>query len=481
MRHFLWALLPLFGCHWVFGVDGQDSPSDAPEPRVTFSVEVAEVNSRLRVSPGMLDLANSYVRLYDTTPTSRVPLVETAAGEYAAAVPDGASFDIVWQVVDDVVRVQRTQDRAQSWTYQLMGRLDEVAPGADDRLDMSITLATQWDKESSAQLHVAGAWSYLPLASPVFGALRLDRPGGLWSDVISLSARPDARPDSERGDRVSFLRYRQNAYASFLYESLLLPTLDYRAGGTTVIAGTATLVGLAHQMATVLQDDRSAERLATTRPAMPPPAATWGIYSVPAFPPSLVSIRLASGSQTVTLPYTLNLSYGDPFGGRRLMLFNQYTSRSASLPILGTVSLQAGLYAWVDAAEAAAQIKTDASLPLTVTLAGAELANDAFVLSANPASELPISFTVDGNADNYQATLYEIEPAPAGSTIIFRAVLSSTVDANFVLPAGTLAPGRTYFIRAVTYRGYETTASDRRVPRLPFRVGYLDSGTFSIP
>jgi hypothetical protein len=283
-------------------------------------------------------------------------------------------------------------------------------------------------------------------------------------------------------DRMVALRY----IGSDLTASVLLPPFD-QTGAVQPLMG--ALADNPHTALDVrVQPAVTAMRLGTTSPAGVNLGMDWSVTAAPGW--ELLDgsgVRLALGSVATTDTGMITTGYGNPFtllGWRSLFMWATYKSRTFTVP---AYNLPTTLYTGLNQlAEPTPGVILDhpVGLPVLVSINQIPLTTDGATITLDPAKSVELSVAVDRTSNTfYELNVHELVPNAAMQRMdYFRVYSALGTETSITIPNDVFVPGHTYMIRAeCAAGGYPSFAAGNfRDRSLPFSLGYLDSGVFTV-
>jgi hypothetical protein len=333
-----------------------------------------------------------------------------------------------------------------------------------------------------------GPWVYHDLAGaeiPGVGAMTATTGALPYDSMRFPSAIGGARPlyGITTADRVVALRYT----GSDLIAAGEVLQFDQVAGGNPMAA---TMTAVTHAPLDVRVTPMAvASRLAMTSPAVTTLTMSCGVYAAPGYiqaNASGIQLNVVTVAPTDTL---LATPFGNPFeslGWRTLVLFSTARSRSFTVPSLNLpATLYAGLNEY-DEPKAGLVLDQAAGLPVLVSINGMPLTSDGASVTIDRTRPVELSLVADRPMNTfYQFVVYELVPntaAPPNALDLKPVLSANTPNTQVKIPADVFTSGTVYAIRAHAIQGGYPRISEGNLQErsLPFAIGYLDSGVFTV-
>lgn len=486
------CVLACTGCAQVLGIDNTSAPPDvALPPGATLRLQTVSFGAALSTMPMPLTGQRAAYYIDDDVDTSGLrTIAATLDGDlWRADLPDGVPAAVEFSnPYDPAPRLFAMPNRDLTVQYGIYGRhMPDPAP-ANANLNVTLRLPSGYASGESFSLYAIGPWAAHSQAEGLptvdTGALQIgpvDVPFDMTSFPSPVGKRPTPRITA--GDTVVALRY---------------------AGPTLTAAGQAasfeqtgsdaldiTLSDNPRMPLDISVNPMSiATRLSMTSPVNTSLAMDWNVSAGAGWEYAAAGVVLTSGSLVPTETMsTIAAPYGNPFGGlgwNPTLSLGTSRARSFTPPTLALpVTLYAGLNQHI-APTAGATLDMPVGLPVLVLVNDMPLTSDGLVLTLDPNKALTLSLVADRTVNTvYQFNVYELVPNTAMPPTALDRKLSYVAFGTapeIKIPAGSLATGKTYTIRAhCLVGGFGAIATGDLSQRdLPLSIGYLESGVFTV-
>ena len=456
---FRWGfVLALGGCAQLAGIDNTSKGTDAGQPVSSLSLEHVSIGKTIARAPqDVTGLVAAYLVPDPAAPGGLRKVVPTLVGpDKWVADLGGVTAAIQYEspelpatnlrILDFPVRVLK------NIVPVLEHPMPEAAPdGATITVDVGLSSA---HAAESYQLFTIGAWSNVGLAAPAAGAMQL-APGPV---TLMAANTPTRRLDKlTTNDAVMVLRYNGNQ----LVGHLDAPAFDQEMAST--ITGTLAATPLDQTLSVTVNQNATAQRLSTVRPAVGAPSYVWRLRASPGLDyaidngPQLHAVGVPA--PTAADPQTLTAMYGNPFAAtfKALLTWDVRATRVYTGASMLTATLSAGM---TERAEPSAglAITTAAGLPDRITANTTVLNIDNAMVTASMDAPVEVSFVTDATTNTaYALQLFELVPAAT----TYTPTLVVTVHAG---QPGTKLP-RDQIWRIVTYVKSMRTPDEPDPPR----------------
>ncbi|MEO6776863.1 MAG: hypothetical protein ABI467_28255 [Kofleriaceae bacterium] len=488
------AVLLTAGCAQLFGLHETSGGADAGVPPGVVSVEMQLISVGATVTRTPYDVTNltANVLVPDGTSAAGFDRVEaTAIGDlWSAAIPEGSppiEINLGLDLPDPFRRLYAVDQRNLKLLYGLYGHIDDVpAPDAGSLL-VTLDLPSPSAAGESVQLYNVGAWANHGFAAgtdytvgaTTIGPLAVPYTPATWG---SLSGRP--LPAITSADAIVGLRY---AGAQLTGAAEFTP-FDQSSTGTNTITATMTVVTAAPLEVQVAPANID-QRLAMPTPKGETLAMSWSVNAAPGWEianntgPQLDAAGIAlTDSGAITAPF------GNPFaakGWRSLFTLATHKSRTFAVPSLGNLvgTFYCGLNEIAEVAPGLT-LDTPAALPIVVSINAMPLAVDGQNIVLDPTKSVELSVLPDKtDALFYQFNIYELRENAAMTALENHvAYVAVSNQVMVTIPNDVFVAGKTYFIRAHAIKGGYPSFSegDYWTRDLPYAVGFLDAGVFTV-
>jgi hypothetical protein len=410
---------------------------------------------------------------------------------WSAAIPDGTAAQVEFTLpTDDPYRLMwALPNRSVRGVFGIYERPDAMPAAMGSALSVTVTLPSPYASGQSFVLATVGAWAVhgftaAELPAPDTGATTIGPVTLPYETPIFNS--PVGRPLSRitTADRVLALRYVGDDLTA---SGEVTPFAQ--SAGTDAIA--ATLIANPHAPLDVTVEPTAV----ATRLNQPSPAGTnlsmgWSVHAAPAWQYAhLTGINLRSGSMAPSDPGTITAGYGNPFTGlgwNTILQWNTVKTRAFTEPAsMLPVTLYSGHYDRVEPT-AGLMLGQAAGLPVLVSINQTPLTSDGLSVTLDPARPVALSMATDRTTNTlYQYNVYELVPnaSEPPTALVYKIVyVALGTSTDITIPNNVFTAGRVYTIRAHCIRGgYPMLGDgDLGVRALPYAVGYLDSGVFTV-
>lgn len=476
----------LASCAQLAGID--DTSGLIPPDRVSLQMEGMYIGASVTREP--LDLTGLGAKFYvaDDNEADGILRVDgelLTPDTWSAEVKDGTP-PVFFDLPDYPVPIRRQFEFPLRNLIGLYPQLSHPSPQpapAAATLSVRATLPAAYAATESFQLYTLGSWNvrgFTGVEIPAVGATVFGPVMFPFTSMASITGRPHEKITT--ADAVMFLRYIGNRLTG------VMEAAPFDQTGTDAIMGTMTAVGADQALSIMVGPPATvAARFAPARPGVPTLAMSWALHAAPGYEvandngPLLHAAGVAMADTGM-----INVMYGNPFvakGWRSTLTWSTSATRSY-MPTGSTLpaTLAAGLFQVVEPSPNLV-LDLPAGLPEVITIDGKPLSTDGLTIST-PTKGVSVTF-VAGITTNtlYQIQLYELVPNTANTALVQKYVLSSTgIKAEFTIPPEFLVPGKIYNLRAICIQGgYPGVADgDLRKRELPYAVGYLDGGVFTV-
>ena len=485
----------LAGCAQLFGIDNTSAPPDvALPPAGTLTIEHLSIGASIERNPQNLTGLTAAYYIEDSGDTSglrRIPA--TATGNvFSAELPDGVPA-AVEVLVDDPNPYKHLIAFPNRDIKMFRSRYEHPNPEAapvGGVFTVTMTLPTGYATGELLRLFAVGPWSYhdligaeLPTPDAMItavGPFDIAYDGKNWPSVIG--PRPLQKISS--ADLIVALRY----VGSDLTSAGDVTSFD-QTGGTDAVG--ATLV----QVTRTSLDISVNAPAYVTRLGMTTPAATsatslgWLVNAAPSWKTGNVTgIQLTAGATSESAT-TITATFGNPFEAydwQSLFLWNPSRTRSFTPPSLALpITLTTGVQQMFRPT-AGAMVDVQAGLPVLVSVNDQPLTSDGLTLTIDPNKSVKLTMVADRTANTYyQYNIHELVPngaMPATALDLKLVYAAQSANPELRIPAGVLATGKVYSIRAHCVKGgFPAIATGDFTDRdLPLTLGYFDSGVFTV-
>jgi hypothetical protein len=405
---------------------------------------------------------------------------------WSAAIKAPAAPPIMFELPTDPEVTRHQYDFGLRNLYGLFSRMEhpnpEPAPmGA--MITVQAALPSAYAANESFQLYTLGSWNIRGFSGaevPMVGDTAFGPKTFAFSSMTSITGRPHEKITT--ADAVMFLRYIGNRLTG------VMEAAPFDQTGTDMVMGTLNNVPANDTLDIMVGPPAAvAARFAPARPAVPNLSMTWTLRAAPGYEigndngPMLHQAGVAMADTGA-----INAMYGNPFvskGWPTTLTWSAAASRSytpAGQPL--AIGLNAGLFQIVQPT-AGLVLDLPAGLPEVISLDTRPLSSDGVMI---PKPMLPVHVTFASSITTntlYQVTLYELVPNAGNTALVPKSVLgSSGLKPEFTLPPDLFVAGKIYMLRAMCLQGGHPSAADGdlRVRTLPFALGDLDSGVFTV-
>lgn len=481
------------GCAQLFGIESTSNndggiATDASPTSVTMQVQrISEGPAPSRTAYDVSSYPANFL-VADTSAAGFHRVAATAAGDtWSAEIPDGTpamEATLGMDLPDPFRRLYALPQRNLKLLYGIYEQPDAVPAPATGTITATLTLNTPAVAATDLyRLYCVGSWAYhdLPYVDMATTVSEAAVPYNVatWGN---LSGRPFTKITTS--DTMLGLKYQGNQ---------LIAAAEYPAFAQTAgdVAITATLTEVT---ATAMDVHISPSTLAS-RLAMPAPPATSGVgigWNTNASPgwdiANAAGPQLNAGGVQVVDPGAITAPTGNPFaskGWRTTFNLQSNRSRTYAVPELG--HLPGTFYTGLNAiAELGPGLTVDppAPLPVLVSVNTKPLTTDGQTITVDPAKAVVLTMVTDTpNPTFYQYNIYELRENAAATALETHVAYVAISDKPTVtIPSDVFTAGKTYWIRAHTISGgYPGFAAGNFWERnLPYSVGYLDAGVFTV-
>ncbi|HEY4239136.1 MAG TPA: hypothetical protein VGM88_04945 [Kofleriaceae bacterium] len=402
-----------------------------------------------------MDLTQTAVYAFSGDPLERYPATGTATvgADGTITIPDVPDGPFLLANGDTY---SLYTDHDIHWYDTVLGRPDDAFGTAGTTLELQVDGLTTW---SGGQVALVDdeTGDALAMAGPTLGATSIDSTLA-WTQLPLL--------DPAHGDAITFTSstYPLANVAVVDQIATLVPTALQASGTNTVVTGSFAPPA----MTTPAQLHADVAAATTTLAALGDAAAPWSWeVEVIAGPQtdlgwwtgtSLISMQgvggsgvFDSGAQQIAIvdpwrPVAVSaLSVGEKFGD-----FYLEAGISTGATFSGTLNLS-----------------TDAPIATQATAFGTSVENFAFTWDGK--SDVPIELTVQGDATQIYAYLYDLTLDP---TLHANTLLYFGTETSVILPAEVFVPGHQYVLDVTTRRLDDTTYDEND--------GFMPFGTFQM-
>jgi hypothetical protein len=485
----------LCGCAQLLGIDetrGPASTMDAPPiPQVSVQVQRISVGATAARAPYDVSQLTASFLVADGSTAGFHRVAGVALGDtWLATVPDGdpaMEIGLGLDYPDAFRRLYVLPQRNLKVLYGVYEHPGAVPAPAGAALGVTIKPPAATAANETFQLYAMGAWAShglvtgtdFAVGATTIGPLTVPYAAAAWA---STSGRPLSQITA--ADQVVALRY----VGAQLTGAGEFPPFDQAATGTTPISATMTAVAAA------AMDVHVAPATIATRLGMPTPkgvtlAMNWSVNAAPGWEiANGTGPQLQAGAVAAGDPGALALPFGNPFVARGWRsTFTWATSKARTFAVPSLANLPGTFYCGINQiAEVAPGLVADApaALPVLVSINGTPLASDGSTIALDPARPVQLTMVADKPAALfYQFNLYELRANVAGTAVEPHvAYVVVTATPTVTIPGDVFVVGKTYQLRAHTILGgYPTfAAGDLWNRALPYSVGYLDAGVFTV-
>jgi hypothetical protein len=490
------AVLGLAGCAQLFGLDETTAPGDAAPPSASLQIDRISIGTTLERAP--LDLTGQVATylIADAAEPSGLRRVQATLTDshdgWTADIPEGSAAAVEFSVPEDEP-YRRLVAFPSHTIATLFGAYEHPSPEPapmGGTLTATLALPSGYATGEYFRLEAIGPWARHQLAAAELPAVDTGAtsigPVTIPYDTTGFSSLVGARPLPKltAQDRIVALRYVGND----LTAAAIVSPFDQTGGDDPF---TATLAPVAHAPLDVTIDPMAtATRLSGTSPPVTSLSMSWSVVAAPAWQlannhgPVLQAAGVAD-----TDPGAITAAFGNPFtdlGWASLFTWAANRSRTYTEPSLGlAVTLYAGLNHLDDVAPGLV-LDQPAGLPVLVSIDKQPLNMDGLTITLDPAKSVELSLVADRPTNLfYQWNVYELVPnAAMPPTALDRKVVYAALgtETTITIPNDVFVAGRIYTIRAHCvqggYPGFST--GDLQERDVPYAVGYLDSGVFTV-
>ncbi|HET9991910.1 MAG TPA: hypothetical protein VFQ65_25450, partial [Kofleriaceae bacterium] len=336
------------------------------------------------------------------------------------------------------------------------------------------------------QLYNVGAWANHGFAAgtdyvvgaPAIGPLAVPYTPATWG---SISGRPLPRITS--ADEIVGLRY-VGAQLTGAAEFTPFEQSD------TANAITATMTPVTAAALDVhVSPSNIDQRLAMPTPKGQTLAMSWSVNAAPGWEiANGTGPQLDAAGIALTDTGAITAPFGNPFaakGWKSVFTLGTNKSRTFAVPSLGNLvgTFYCGLNEIAEVAPGLT-IDTPAALPIVVSINSMPLATDGQNVVLDPTKSVQLSILADKtDALFYQFNIYELRENAAMTALETHvAYVAITNQAMVTIPNDVFVAGKTYFIRGHAIKGGYPSFSEGNfwTRNLPYSVGYLDAGVFTV-
>jgi len=480
------------GCAQVLGIDNTSAPPDAAlPPGASLRLETVSYGAALSTMPMPLTGQRAAYYIDDAVDTSGLRTISaTLDGDtWRAELPDGVPAAVEYtNPYDPAPRLYAFPARDLVVQYGLYGRhMPETAP-PNANLNVTMTLPSGYATGESFALYAIGPWvrhtqtAGLPAVDT--GVTTIG-PVDIAYDLTTFPSPVGKTPIPRitAADALVGLRY-------------VGPTLTAAGQAASIEQTGADSISITladnprAPLAVSVNPMAIATRLSMTSPVNTALAMDWNVSAGAGWEYAAAGVVLTSGSLVSTETMSMiTAPYGNPFGGLGWdATLSLGTSRSRSFTP-SALALPVTLYAGLNqhlAPTAGATLDMPVGLPVLVLVNDMPLTSDGLMLTLDPNKALTLSLVADRTVNTfYQFNVYELVPnAAMPPTALERktAYVALGTAPEIKVPAGTLATGKTYTIRAhCLLGGFPGIATGDLSQRdLPLSIGYLESGVFTV-
>lgn len=482
--------IALGGCAQVWGLDDTKGGDIPLPPQAMLQLDRLSMGATMERRPADLTGMTATYLIEDAADANgmrRIPATLAASSDrWTAELPEGIAASVEF-TQPDLTPLRRLYAFPNRTIRSLFGMYEHPGPEPapmDAAAAVQMTLPSPYAAGELLRLYAVGPWVYHDFTAPDVGATSLG-PVTVPYDAASWPTTNSAKPLQRitTADRVVALRYSGN----LLTAAGEVPPFDLEQGATANI--TVALAPVTQTALDVKIDPAgTAMRLGMTSPPGATVAMAWSVVAAPPAiyannqGPVLQSSGIAAAdSGMITLPY------GNPFTGigwPSLFTFASNKSRVYMVPPMNLpVTLYAGLNAF-DEVRPGLALEHAAGLPVLVSINKIPLTSDGLTAMIDPARPVELTLVADRTANTlYQFNVYEVAPNSAATAIELKIVYAAYgPEPTIVVPHDVFATGKVYMLRAHTIRGGYPTIGDGDLQNrdLPYSVGYLDSGVFTV-
>lgn len=486
------CVLGCAGCAQILGIDNTSAPPDAAlPPGATLRLETVSYGAALSTMPMPLTGQRAAYYIDDDVETSGLRTIPaTLDGDlWRAELPDGVPAAVEFSnPYDSAPRLYALPSRDLTIQYGLYGRFmpDPAPPNAT--LNVTLTLPTGYASGESFSLYAIGPWAShsqtegLPL---VDSSATTIGPVDVAYDMTTFPSPVGKSPTPRitAGDTLVALRYAGPTLTAAGQAA------SFEQTGNDAINVTLSDNPLSALDVTV-NPMSIATRLSMTSPANTSLGMSWNVSAGSGWKYAAAGVVLTSGSLVPTETMsTITSSYGNPFGGLgwdAVLSLGTNRQRTFTPPALALpVTLYAGLNQFI-APTAGAMLDMPVGLPVLVLVNEMPLTSDGLLVTLDPNKAITLSLVADRTVNTiYQFNVYELVPnAAMPPTALERKTSYVAIGTapEIKVPAGTLATGKTYTIRAHCLSGgfADIATGDLSQRDLPLSIGYLESGVFTV-
>jgi hypothetical protein len=499
------ALLALPGCAQVFGIkntsEAADAAVDAPVPQVLIAFEKVSIGaSTVRASADLTNFTADWLVVDASDPSGlrKVPgTLSPIKDRWSAEIATGSpAVDV--SGVPEPVTFRRQYDFQQRtilsefFAWEHPG--SEPAPvGA--KFTPKITLPSGYIGTESFQMWAVGPWaihtfSAAELPAAGVGAVVIQPTGGIAYDQIQFPAVFSGVPLAKltSADQIVIVRHDSaaaNGPNAMTAHAIVAP-FD-QTGGTDAITVTMSVTTRA-AMDVFVKPTEATARYNGVLPAVGAPSMSYSVVAAPGFAedsnngPVLISNAVAVAADPVHIVTQYGNPFATPLGWKSIFTWSTTATRAITVGTLAS-TLRAGMY---EVAEplAATTFDLPAGLPALVSIGSQPLNTDNVTVTLEAGKSVQVSLTADRTANTFhQFNVYELTPN-AGNTALVQTLryVALATDAEATIPGNVFTTGGKYFVRGHCIKGgYPMFAiGNLRARDLPYSVGYLDSGWFTV-
>jgi hypothetical protein len=485
------------GCAQLFGLD-ETTGTDAPPatPFMSLQFDRISIGSTLVRAPQDLTGQTATYFVEDDAEPSGLRRVQGMLGDtkdrWTAEIPDGTRAAVEFTVPEATPfrRMYSLPSRTVSSLYGVYEHPNLQDAPVGGTFSVKLALPTGYASGQFFRLYAVGPWVQHTFAATELPAVDtgattigpVSIPYNTAAFPTLVNARPTPRLTTD--DQIVALRYVGND----LTAAGRVAPFEQSGGADPVIA---TLTAVPHAPLDVKIDPNAvATRLAGTSPPVSALSMAWSVVAAPAWKlanntgPVLNAVSVAQ-----TDPGTVTAMFGNPFtdlGWTSLFTWAGNRSRTYTVPKFGlALTLYAGLNHLDDVAPGLV-MDQPAGLPVLVSINKTALNADGLSITLDPAKSVELSLVAD-RATNlfYQWNIYEVVPNAAmpPTALDYKvAYVALSNETTVKVPNDIFVAGKVYMIRAHCVQGGFPSFStgDLQNRDVPYAVGYLDAGVFTV-
>ncbi|MEP6864933.1 MAG: hypothetical protein ABJE66_30215 [Deltaproteobacteria bacterium] len=491
------ASFPCAGCAQLFGLHettggGSDTDGSVPPSDVSVEMQLISIGPTAARTPyDVTSLAANFLVADGSTAAGVKRVKATATGDlWSAAIPDGkppVEINLGLDLPDLFRRLYSVQQRNLKVLYGIYGHIDDVAAPATGSLTVTLNLPSPSAANEGIQLYNVGGWANHGFAggtdytvgAQTIGPIAVPYTPATWG---SISGRPLAQITA--ADEIVGLRYVGNQLTG---AAEFTPFAQSTTGANTL---TATMTAVtAAPLDVHVSPTNIDQRLAMPTPKGQTLAMSWSVNAAPGWEiANGTGPQLNAAGILLTDTGAIAAPFGNPFaakGWKSVFTLGTTKRRTFAVPSLGNLvgTFYCGLNEIAEVAPGLT-IDTPAALPIVVSINSMPLATDGQNVALDPTKSVQLAILADKtDALFYQFNIYELRENAAMTALETHVAYVAVSDQAMVtIPNDVFVAGKTYFIRGHAIKGGYPSFSEGNfwTRNLPYSVGYLDAGVFTV-